>query len=148
MKTYKSQIPKIGLKKEFTGLKKAKIQSSADAYDYMKQFYSDDIEIYESMFLLLLNKANTTIGWVKLSQGGVAGTVIDIKLIAKYAVESLASSVVIAHNHPSGNIQPSNADINITKKVSDALKLFDVTLLDHLIVTIDNYYSMADEGDL
>jgi len=95
-----------------------------------------------------LDRANNTAGFAKISQGGTAGTVVDIKIIAKYAVESLSSSVIICHNHPSGNITPSEADINITKKIKDALLLFDIKLTDHIILSENNYYSFADNGDL
>jgi len=99
------------------GFEKKKITSSQDTYNYIKQFYFDDIEIYESFFILLLNRSNQTIAYAKISQGGIAGTVVDIKLIAKYAIESLASGVIIAHNHPSNNVQPSKQDTEITIKI-------------------------------
>ena len=134
------------LKVEKTYFKKVKITQSSDAYNVIKQFYNDDIEIYESFFLLLLNRANNTIGYVKISQGGTVGTVVDVKLIAKYAVDSLACSVILAHNHPSGNKQPSQADRNMTEKVKEALKLFEIQVLDHIILTSESYFSFGDEG--
>ncbi len=149
MKTYKSNISEFGLRLTPTDIKKVKIQCSSDAADYIRQFYGDDIAIYESFFLLLLNRANNTTGFVKISQGGTVGTVIDIKIIAKYAIDSLSSSVILAHNHPSGTMVPSGADSSITRKIKDALALFDVQVLDHLILGTENkYYSFADEGML
>ena len=97
---------------------------------------------------MLLNRANKTIGYAKISQGGVSGTVVDVKLIAKYAVESLASGVILAHNHPSGNLTPSHQDIALTRKVKEALTLLDSQLLDHVILSADGYKSFADEGIL
>lgn len=147
MKTYKSSIPEIQLRKVPTYFKKCKIKSSGDGEEYIKQFFHEDIEIYESFFILLLNRGSNTIGYAKISQGGVAGTVVDCKLIAKYAIESLASSVILAHNHPSGNIQPSQCDITMTKKIKLGLELLDIKVLDHIILTPDEgYYSFADEG--
>jgi len=147
MKTYKSNIDKLVLKKIKSDFKKVKIARSSDSYNYIKQFYSDDIGIFESFFLLLMNKANITTGYVKISQGGIASTVVDKTMIAKYAIDSLASSVILAHNHPSGNTEPSNADKTITREITAALGLFNIPVLDHIILTEDNgYLSFADEG--
>ena len=136
------------LKKLQSDFPKEKITSSKKSFEFIKQFYSDDISIYESVFILLLNRNNTTIGYAKISQGGITGSVVDIKLIAKYVVDSLASSVILAHNHPSGNLQPSQPDKDITNKVKESLKLLDSVLLDHIIITEDGYYSFADEKNL
>jgi DNA repair protein RadC len=141
-------IIRYDLKKEKSDFEQIKIVSSRQAYDYIMQFYGEDIEVYESAFLLLLNRAAKTIGYVKISQGGICGTVIDTLLVAKYAIDSLAKSVVIAHNHPSGNLLPSAVDNESTKNIKDALKLFGIQLNDHLIVTTDGYYSYADKNDL
>ena len=96
----------------------------------------------------MLNQANKTIGYAKISQGGIAGTVVDVRIIAKYAVESLAVSVILAHNHPSGNLKPSEADLIITKKIKEGLKILDIKVFDHIILSADNYYSFEDEGNL
>ena len=147
-KTYKSTISEFSLKYTKTDIQKTKIITSENACSVIKKFYFDDINIYESFFILLLNRANNTTGFAKISQGGTAGTVVDIKIIAKYAVESLSSAVIICHNHPSGNIKPSEADISITKKIKDALLLLDISLTDHIILSENNYYSFADNGNL
>ena len=97
---------------------------------------------------MLLNRANNTTGFAKISQGGTAGTVVDIKIIAKYAVDSLSPNVIICHNHPSGDKRPSDADLNITRRIKDALLLLDVKLFDHIIITENDFYSFADNGDL
>lgn len=127
-------------------IKNVKINKSSDAVEYIRQFFYEDIAIYESFFIILLNRANTTIGYAKISQGGVAGTVVDSKIIAKYAIESLSSSVILAHNHPSGNLKPSNCDLDLTKKVKNGLNFLDITLADHIILTEDSYSSFNDEG--
>ena len=147
-KTYKNTISEYSLKYTKSEIQKTKVTTSESASNVIRKFYFDDINIYESFFILLLNRANNTTGFAKISQGGTAGTVVDIKIIAKYAVESLSSAVIICHNHQSGNIKPSEADINITKKIKDALLLLDISLTDHIILSENNYYSFADNGDL
>ena len=124
------------------------ITSSEDGANFIRQFYSDDIGIFESSFILLLDRSNHTIGYAKISQGGIVGTVVDVRLIAKYAIASLASSVILAHNHPSGNLKPSESDEKITQQVLQGLKLLEVKLLDHVILTETNYYSFADNGKI
>jgi DNA repair protein RadC len=94
----------------------------------------------------MLNQANETIAYAKISQGGIAGTIVDVKIIAKYALDCLSPAIILAHNHPSGNPTPSRADINITKKIKEGLKLLDIAVLDHLVLFNDSYTSMADEG--
>ena len=146
MKTYQKSLPLITLKKTKSDFPCAKIVTSADANEFIRNFYSDDIGIFESFFILLLNRNNTTIGYAKISQGGIIGTVIDATIIAKYCVEALAKSVILAHNHPSGGLVPSQADKDITRKITDTLKIFDCTVLDHIILTEDSYLSFADDG--
>ena len=136
------------LRKNQTEFQPVKILSSDAAYNLIKNFYSDDIEILESFFILLLNNASKAIGYAKISQGGITGTVVDVRIVAKYAVDSLATSVILAHNHPSGKLNPSQADISITEKVKNALALLDIKLIEHLILTVDGFYSFADEGHL
>ena len=135
-------------KKTPSNFEKVKIISSNDAFKVIKQFYFDDIDIFESFFILCLNRNNQTIAYAKISQGGVTGTVVDIKLIAKYAIDCLASGVILAHNHPSGNLKPSNEDLAITKRIKEGLKILDISVLDHIILTSDGYLSFGDEGIL
>jgi DNA repair protein RadC len=123
-----------------------KIANSGMSADFIRQFYLDDIEIFESFFIVLLNRQNMTIAWAKISQGGVAGTVVDPIVVAKYAVDTLSSSVILAHNHPSGNLNPSQADKDLTKRITQGLELFGIRVLDHIILTKDSYLSMQDEG--
>jgi len=123
-------------------------RNSNDSAEFARQFYESDISIYESMFLIMLNRANAVIAWAKISQGGVSGTIADPKIIAKFAVDCLCSNVILVHNHPSGNISPSANDIELTKKVKSGLALFDMSLLDHIILTETTYYSFADDGKI
>lgn len=136
------------LKKNKSSFKKEKITGSETAANYIRNFYSDDIGIYESFFILLLNNNSQTIGYAKISQGGIVGTIVDVKIIAKYVVDSLATGIILAHNHPSGTLLPSQADKDITKKVTEVLKYFDCKVLDHIIMTEDSYFSFADSGIL
>lgn len=122
------------------------ITSSADSYEVLKPHLLD--VPYEEFWLLLLNRANHVMRVEKVSQGGVAGTVADPKVIFKAALDHLASAIILAHNHPSGNRRPSQADIALTRKLRDAGTLLDLPILDHLIFTDDGYYSFADEGTL
>ncbi len=145
MKTYKSNLNGIRLVKEESEFKRVKITSSKDAAKYARNFFQEDIEIYESFFMILLNRANNTDAYVKISQGGIAGTVVDLKLIAKYAIDCLVSGVIVCHNHPSGTLYPSEQDKLITEKIKNALKLLDIKLLDHIILTKDGHFSFADE---
>lgn len=124
----------------------AKIKSAEDAFKYAKQFYFDDINIFESCFIILLNQANNVMGFAKISQGGLSSTIVDVRLIAKYAIEVLATSVIIVHNHPSGDIKPSYHDDKLTEMSKQGLQFLDIKLLDHLVISEDKYYSYADEG--
>jgi DNA repair protein RadC len=136
------------LKKIQTEFPSVKITTPDQAADFIRQFYFDDIEIFESFFILLLNQTNKTIGYAKISQGGISGTVVDVRIIAKYAIEALATSVILAHNHPSGNLTPSHSDISITEKIKAGLKILDINVFDHIILTADSYYSFENEGNL
>jgi DNA repair protein RadC len=139
-------VKKYELKKNATDFPRVQITGSRDAADFIKRFYSDDIGIFESFFVLMLDRSNHTIGFAKISQGGVSGTVVDTRIVAKFAIDSLASGIILAHNHPSGNLKPSNADETITNKIKTGLGYFDIQVLDHIIVTEDAYTSFADEG--
>lgn len=131
-------------RKEQGGLRRPKIGSSEDVFGLMQPLLGDIP--HEEFWVLLLNRSNTVITKFKLSQGGVSGTVIDVRLILKPAIENLASSIILCHNHPSGNIYPSDADEKITQKVSEAADVMDIKVLDHVIVTDRSYFSFADEG--
>ena len=123
---------------------KPKISSSKDAYD---QINPDLMDLqHEEFWVLLLNRANRMIRKKRVSEGGVSGTVADPKIIFKMALEELASGVIVAHNHPSGNLTASQSDIDLTRKLKEAGKFLEVQLLDHLIIAGQKYYSFADEG--
>ena len=101
---------------------------------------------HEEFWLLMLNRANRVLGRYKVSQGGLSGTVIDTRIILKKALDNLASSIIVCHNHPSGNMQPSEADVQITGKLKKAAEMLEIKLLDHVIIADKSYFSFADEG--
>ena len=125
-------------------LQMEKIRSSRDAY---RLLYSSISDIpYEEFWVLLLNRANRVIKKVRISEGGISGTVVDPKKVFKIALENHACSILLAHNHPSGSTTPSEADMKITKKLKDAGTLLEISVLDHLIISGEQFYSFADEG--
>lgn len=142
----KKKSVEYSLKMEKKDFPIEKIKHAGQSFEYAKKFYFDDINIYESIFIILLNKANNTLGFAKISQGGISSSIADIKIIAKYAIDSLASAVILVHNHPSGVTRPSREDDELTRKVASALELIDVQLVDHIIITENDFYSYADEG--
>ncbi|MBL7933409.1 MAG: DNA repair protein RadC [Bacteroidia bacterium] len=123
---------------------KPKISSSLVAYQILQQQLSD--LPHEEFRILILNRANQVVQEKQISRGGISGTVVDIRLICKSAVESNASGIIMAHNHPSGQVEPSEQDKQITKQMKEALKLFEISLLDHIIIGDQAYFSFADQG--
>ena len=146
-KTYKSKLPEITLKYKTGEQSKVKITESKDCEKILRtMFDSDTLSYSESAIAIFLNRANNTIGWFKISQGGLSKTIIDRRVLLATALNCGASAIIIAHNHPSGNKKPSNADIKMTTQINKACEIMDIQLLDHLIMTYDSYFSFADEG--
>jgi DNA repair protein RadC len=133
-------------RKEATVDEKPKIQSSHHAFDVIKDVLSD--LQHEEFWVVYLNRRNQVIDKSIISKGGIAGTVADTKIIFKKAIELLASSIILYHNHPSGNLKPSSADIQITKKLKETGNIMDVNVVDHLIIGEKDYFSFADNGIL
>lgn len=126
-----------------------KITSSRDACDILKSSWNDStIELFEEFKVIFTNRANKVLGIMEVSIGGMSGTVADPKLIFIAALKAGATGIIVSHNHPSGNLTPSQADIQLTRKIKDGGKLLEIQLLDHIIVTSEGYYSFADEGIL
>lgn len=125
---------------------KIKITSSKSAYSILKSKLTD--LPHEEFWVIYLSRSNSVIKTECISRGGISGTVVDIRLILKPAIESLASSIILAHNHPSGNLKPSHEDIKLTKQIKEAVKHFDMIVQDHLIIGDQAYLSFADEGIL
>ncbi len=129
-------------RKKFESKKAVKILSSADAYEVLKGDLSD-LE-HEEFWVVLLRRNNTVIKKERISSGGVSGTFVDSKIIFKRALEEMASSIIIAHNHPSGNLNPSKEDIALTHKIKEGAKALDISILDHLIFANQSFVSFAD----
>lgn len=125
-------------------LKREKITCSQDAYRIMQPYLLD--QLAEQFWIILMNRANDVIKVHNISQGGVSGTVADPKMIFKEALDKLACSLILVHNHPSGNLKPSEADIRLTKKLKEAGQTLDLPVLDHIIFADQGYMSFADEG--
>ncbi|MGZ3921471.1 MAG: JAB domain-containing protein, partial [Bacteroidia bacterium] len=126
------------------GSERVKITSSRIAYEALQKYLSD--LPHEEFWILILNRANKIVKEECISKGGISSTVVDARLICKSAIENNASGIILAHNHPSGQLVPSIEDKTITKKLREALQLFDIALLDHIIVGDQDYFSFGDEG--
>jgi len=121
------------------------VKSSRSAADALRLVYPG-MEHREYFYLLLLNRANKILGYYQVSSGGITGTVVDPRLVFQAAIKANASSMILAHNHPSGQLIPSDADLSLTKKLKAAGEIMDIQVLDHIILTEESYYSFADEG--
>ena len=123
------------------------IKTSKDCYEVLKQSWDKDkIEFVEQFKVILINKAQKLLGIYELSTGGITGTVADPRLVFIAALKANACSVILSHNHPSGNLKPSKADEELTRKIKNGGLLLDITVLDHIIMTSESYFSFADEG--
>lgn len=122
------------------------ITSSIKVFELMQPLIGD--LNHEEFWVLFLNNSNKVVFKSNLSKGGLTGTVVDVRILFKMALEQQATGLILAHNHPSGKLKPSDADLSITEKIKDGAKLLEITLLDHLIITEHGYYSFADEGVL
>lgn len=123
---------------------KKKITGSKDAADFFQPLLGD--LPHEEFWVLLLDRGNKILDHFMVSQGGISGTVIDVRIILKKALDKLTSAIILSHNHPSGTLQASDADMKITRKVKNAAELMDISVLDHIIIAQNNYLSLADEG--
>lgn len=124
-----------------------KVKCSKDAFLQIKPFFDPSLmNIKEEAVALFLSRSNSVIGGFKISSGGITGTVVDISLILGIALKCLAKGIILAHTHPSGELQPSKTDLNITQRLKDAASIMDITLIEHLILNTEGYLSFADEG--
>ena len=123
------------------------ISTAEDTVKILRQVWdADKIEMTEQFKVLLLNRCNKVLGVYEVSTGGITGTVADPRLILAATVKATACAIIIAHNHPSGNLKPSRQDEELTQKIKYAAKYLDITLLDHVIITAESYFSFANEG--
>lgn len=136
--TYSAKVPTAD---------RIKVRCSQDADKALRLIWPS-FEHREYFYIILLNRSNQILGFSQISMGGISGTVTDVRIIFQTAIKANASGIILAHNHPSGNLSASEADIAITKKIKDAGKVLDISLLDHMIMTQDSYLSMADDNVL
>lgn len=147
LKEYKGLFPEITLNYRKGTMKRFKISSSKDTEDVLRRIMNGDtLEIQEEFVVIFLNNANNSVGWIRLSVGGMTGTLVDIRLLMVTALQCGASSVILSHNHPSGNLKPSKADKDLTRKIVKAGDTLDIRVLDHIIITDESYFSFSDEG--
>lgn len=148
MKTTEFTMPEITIsyKDNVKASERVKILSSETSYSYLKPFYAECMEHHEESHVMFLNRANKALGVSLISKGGMAETVMDVKIILQTALKVHASGIILSHNHPSGNLRPSEPDKQITSKIKEACKVLDFHLLDHIILTEESYYSFADGG--
>jgi len=133
---------KYRTKKDLTSAKK--ITKSTDTYNFFKPFFEECMEQYEQSFAMVLNRQNVPMGIINIGSGSACGTVMDVQRLLRIAILMNAQGVIIAHNHPSGNLNASAEDKTMTQKIKQACKVMDINLLDHIILTKDSYYSFAD----
>jgi DNA repair protein RadC len=125
------------------------IKSAEDAYTiFLNKWDDNKIEFVEQFYALLLNRANRVIGICQITSGGISHTIMDFRILFSAALRTVATGVIVAHNHPSGTLQPSQPDIQVTHAIRDAGKMLNIELIDHLIVTRHGYYSFKEEGAL
>lgn len=131
-------------RKETKPQKKPRITESRDVHEYMYPYFAD--LSHEQFYLVLLNRKHEIMDTTNISKGGVSGTVVDPKIVFKTAIDKLASSIIICHNHPSGNKKPSEEDKRLTRRLQEGAEYLDIRVLDHLVLTDSGYLSFADEG--
>lgn len=138
--TYKNNVPYN---------QRQKISNSQGAYEILTNLFPENTMDYRETFIVLyLNRANQVLGYSVISQGGTSSTTVDIKMVIQTALLANASCIMLAHNHPSGNLHPSSDDNKITNRIIEAARLFDITVLDHIIITNESYYSFTDNGNI
>ena len=139
---------KLTYRNELQAADRPQVHTSRDAENILRANWSDDIELCEEFNVLFLNRASQVTGLFNLSRGGICGTVVDAKILFAAALKALASGIVLAHNHPSGNLTPSREDVEVTRRLKQIGELLEIRVFDHLILSPYGYYSFADEGTL
>ena len=144
---YNSTLAEIEMvyKPKYKASELQKVVTSADAYCCLKDVFPS-LDYREYFYILCLNRNNKVLGYCQISAGGLNGTIADVRMIMQTALKSNSCSIILSHCHPSGNLQPSEADKDLTKKIREAGKVLDIAVLDHLIITSESYFSFADEG--
>jgi DNA repair protein RadC len=144
-----NQVAEIGIYYKSSPDEKPKVKTSNDAFKLLLETWNENtIELQEEFKVILLNNSNEVLGIFPMSKGGISACVVDIRLIFACALKANATNIIVAHNHPSGKLIPSSNDIDITQKIKSAGKILDISLLDHIILTPNGYYSFMEEGQL
>ena len=147
MTNFKVAEVQLSYRPKYKASERPTITRSLDAYEILKASWSEDkLCFIEEFKVILLNRVNRVLGIYHVSSGGIAGTIADPKLIFMAALKGSASGIILSHNHPSGNLKPSQVDLQLTKKIVEGGKLLDISVVDHLIITSEGYLSFADEG--
>lgn len=147
MNAYNQKLPELTIRYKKGDFIASTIKTSQDAADLLRSVFDADLlEFREEMILILINRANRPLGFVKISSGGMTSTVCDPRIVFGVALRSGATGLLLAHNHPSGNLHPSKQDLELTKTLVEGGKLLDIQLMDHIIITAESYYSFADHG--
>lgn len=143
-------LPEISIKyKKNAKIVQKQIKGTDDAVELLRKMYdADTLEYCESCIVIYLNRANKTIGWMKVSQGGITGTVIDARIIVGVALKCGATGIIVSHNHPSGALTTSSADDDITRKLKEGCRFLDINLLDHIIITAESHHSYAETNQI
>ena len=143
----KSQVSEIQVSYTPNLLVDMSVKNSKKSFELMlNEWEQETLQMQEEVKILLLNRSNKVLGIYSLAKGGLTSCIVDFRIILSIALKTLATGIILFHNHPSGNLKPSKADLDITKKLKNSCDLLDISLLDHLIITKDNYFSFADEG--
>jgi DNA repair protein RadC len=149
LELYKVAEIELSYKSEVSPSERPLVSNSKDAYHILMAYWDENkIELSEQFKVMMLNRAGRVLGIYEVSSGGTSGTIVDTKLIFTAALKSNASSIILSHNHPAGSLKPSNPDIAVTKKLFEAGKILDINVMDHIILTRENYYSFADNAML
>jgi DNA repair protein RadC len=144
-----NEVAEIKVSYKTTNTPKIKITTGDDAFKVLlSSWNSDTIELQEEFKVLLLNRANEVLGIYPLSKGGITGTVVDQRLIFAVALKCNATGIILCHNHPSSTLKPSENDLTLTRSIKKCADLLQITLIDHLIITKNGYYSFSNEGNL
>lgn len=140
---------KLTYKNRIAPSKRPTVNSAHTAYElFLNHWDEDDLQLCETFKAMYLNRANKVLGIVTISKGSIAGTLADPVLIFSGAIKALAKGIILAHNHPSGNVQPSHVDLRLTKRMVEAGKILEIPVLDHVILTDEGFYSFAEEGHI
>lgn len=142
-----SEVSEIQVSYKPNKIVNAKITTSFDAVQIIRKFWNEEtIQMQEEVKVILLNNSNCVLGIYNLSKGGITSSLVDVRLVLAVALKCLSPGIILVHNHPSGNLKPSSADLSIVKKLNESCKLMDITLFDSIIITKESYVSFTDEG--